>query len=93
MFYRTMIHVHYITLKLKSYFILQSVPPDSLVTTALPYVHILIMEFFVMKHVTVQIHPVIISMVAIQPHQVSPVGTMVLLLTINEGTKVDYYHG
>lgn len=29
-----------------------------------------------MKHVTVQIHLVIISMVATQPHKVSPVGTV-----------------
>ena len=51
-------------------YFLQSAPPDSMVTTALPHVHILSMGFSVKKYVTVRIHPVIISMVAMHPHEV-----------------------
>ena len=59
--------------------VLQSAPLDFSETIALLYVHILLMEFAVMKRVIAQSHHVIMPMDARPPHYHQEVGTIMLL--------------
>ena len=59
--------------------VLQSAPLDFSVEIALLFVHILFMEFFVMKRVIAQTHPVIMPMDARPQHYHQQVGTIMSL--------------